>query len=65
MPLIPENTQTTAEESEAGNAGGDSASRFGTVWNSKYLKPVAALLVAVGAGFLVQRLRGRKTNSKK
>jgi len=65
MPLTPEDTQTAAEESGTGNAEGESASRFGAVWNSKYLKPVAALLVAVGAGFLVQRLRGRKANSKK
>ncbi|HSC19677.1 MAG TPA: hypothetical protein VLC74_12270 [Rhizomicrobium sp.] len=65
MPLTPEDTQTAAEESGTGNAEGESASRLGTVWNSKYLKPVAALLVALGAGFVVQMVRDRKRASKK
>jgi len=66
MPLTPEGTQTeTKSANSEATAGDQSVSGVGAVLNSRYLKPAAALLVAVGAGFLVQRLRDRRDTSKK
>lgn len=64
MPLTPEETQADQTASESGTRPAESSdSWWSRVMNSKYLKPVAALLVAAGAGYLVQRLRGRKKPS--
>lgn len=62
MPLTPEDTQT---ENSDGKSEDKSAAGVRAVLNSRYLKPVAALLVALGAGFLVQRMRGWKNVSKR
>jgi hypothetical protein len=63
MPLTPEDTRTENDPAESKtDAQKQSGSRSSGLPNSKYLKPLAALLVAAGAGFLVRRWRGGKSS---
>jgi hypothetical protein len=64
MPLIPDDTQpdTGSRETSASNDGEkDISARLSALTNSKYLKPVGAALLALGAGYLVRLFRRRKS----
>lgn len=68
MPLTPEETQAEARSDENAansNQPEEPTSRFSAVVNSKYLKPVGAVLLALGAGCLIRLFSRRKNTEHK
>jgi len=67
MPLTPEDTltQAGAEDAPESKDTEQSNSRMSGWMNSRYLKPVGAVLLALGAGYLVRFFRNRENTPER